>query len=193
MGAPRAPNGPKSWMDSFNALADYVESITPIGPLVSDSPSGKGRYIAGGNSVASSSKTIFEFALYDASGSHLDAGGLWVGVKPGITACYALASGVDPWPGDFDSGSDYKYEFTVTDDGIVWIHFHNDTSGDLNMVDTIEMGNGASIPDSSGDDYYLPVGTWQVADSALTILTGRSGIGNQEYNYYAYLNNVGPL
>lgn len=46
MGAPRLSDGPAFLRDAFNDLADYVESIVPVGPHVTDSPSGKGRYIA---------------------------------------------------------------------------------------------------------------------------------------------------
>lgn len=197
MGAPKTPNGPKAWENAFNALADYVESITPIGPGVTDSPSGKGRYIPGATQgTPAAAVTPADFSLYDASGNHATVGGLWMGVKFGNVTPKTRAAGLKCYPfEDYTSANGYLYEFAVTGDGITWVEVDYDTSAATDVATDISMGNGAAVPDvptdGTADVGYIPLGSWQVdatvTPHALKIISGEgvNGIGNQTCNLCA--------
>lgn len=128
-----------------------------------------------------------EFALYDAS----SGGTLKVGVKFGNVNCYAITGGLQPWPADFVSTTTppYTYEFEVSADGVAWLEVNNDTSGATDKVDSIALGNGATMPSSDTETGYLALGNWSVTPASgataasLTILNGKKGIGNQGYTF----------
>lgn len=200
MSAPRLSRGPKFLQSAFNGLADYVESIVPIagsGISISDSETGKGRFISSNNSGGGGAGGS-EPAPFSVYRVEVD-GGPGIGVRFGVVKPYKSAEGLLPWPSDFNDGSDYKYEFSIeASDGAVWIEIVNDITGSFYKTSSISMGVNIGAIDIPVDDdttMYLPVGVWRYVDDKLKILfgAGEEGIGNQEYNFVGYAHLAGPL
>ena len=183
MGAPRLTSGPAFLQQAFNGLADHVDSVTPVGPGVTDSATGKGRYIAGTAATAKAAQPA-DFSLYDASSGH--GSGVWIGVRFGIVQPYRGT--VAPWPSEF-TATGHKYEFSASSGmGAVWISVTNDISGDYYTVSGIAINNGSTVPDSSDTVGILTIGTYDITDGKITKLAGwgTAGVGNQVYNYCGY-------
>lgn len=131
-----------------------------------------------------------DFALYTFTSA---GGALMVGVRFGMVSCYRRASGVLPWPSNFDAVHNYKYEFEVTGAGAAWIKVRNDITGDTNQVDLLELGHDATVPAQTATTDYLALGAWQVIDGSVVLLgTAAVGIGSQYYNYCGGSHAWGP-
>ena len=169
-------------MDAFNALSARIEATNPIGPLVTDSPAGPGRYISAPPQGKSGLPTPPNaFALYDASKPDAPA----VGVRFGNVSCYARVPGVQPWPNDFNAATTppYTCELAVTGDGAVWIAFTNTYTAGIPAVSDISIDNGSTVPDDTDTVTYLVLGNYTYSADAGLALLNPMGIGDQYYDF----------
>jgi len=113
------------------------------------------------------------FSLYDAS----DELGFKIGVDNGFVGS-ELPSGMTPGA---TRGSAGAYKLGVSGTGVVYLHVT--VNSETGAISSVVIGYGTSVPSDDETNGYCAIGDYSTASGALSIGSGKSGVGNLGYIY----------